>query len=352
MITLDNFKHGFMVECDKCKVLQDKRLSMRGGKWIPMKSSKYRVGFHISQLLSPLITREEIEQKKADFSESKFKNEVMGEFYSGAGIPLEEREVIARCAEPYKHLAFEGAIRAPQQTFIGIDWGGRNEQKDKGAYTVFTALSRDGKTGKYKLEYAERIMYKDINKQIKYCIDLITLYNGVSVVVDLGFGQHQCNELQKYFQNRVKGCMYFTNLKNKMKYDKDTWTLSVDRNGYLEDIIEIVKRGNFIIPYKHPDKVNWYVKQMCNTELRYKEHKGNVSREYEKLTRYAPNDALHSLCYSYIASAIHLGEGGFGNPGNNSSFNQSMPAPILTSFNGRPQRIGGPSVNPIYRGSR
>ncbi len=349
VITLDNFKTGRIIECPKCRKLQDKREAIAGGKWIPTKHHNSRAGFHVSQLLAPLITREEIEQRRSDYSEQKFKNEVMGEFYSGAGVPLDEREVIQKCAEPYKNMYLETMVRAPKQTFMGIDWGGRNEQKDKGAYTVCTVLSKEN--GKYKLEHTERLINPDIDKQLEHIINCIALFNSVSVVCDLGFGNVQTQRLQKYYQNRVKGAMYFDNIKNRMKYDKDTWTLSLDRNAWLEDLIDFIKKGNLVIPYKEPNKVNWFVKQICNTELRYRQHKGNVSRAYEKLDRYAPNDALHSLNYAYIASVLHLGETGLGTSAGNLNFGLGMPTPIVTSFAGRPTRPGGPTMNPLFRGN-
>ncbi len=195
-ITLENFKTGFMVECPQCKLLQDKRVIMKNGKWIPSKHSNERAGFHVSQLLSPNITREQIASRQNDYSEQKFKNEVMGEFYSGAGKPLQEADVVARCAEPYKKMFLSSMIAAPFETYMGLDWGSRNDQKDKGAYTVVTIISKD-KAGRYKLEYTERLMNPDIDKQVQYISDLIRLYNSTSVVADWGFGMYQIQKLQQ-----------------------------------------------------------------------------------------------------------------------------------------------------------
>ena len=345
-ITLENFKHGFMVECPKCKLLSDKRIIMQNGKWIPTRFNTERVGFHVSQLLSPRITREQIALRQSEYSEARFKNEVLGEFYSGAGKPLEESEVVARCAEPYKKLSLSKMVSPPKQTFMGLDWGGRNDQKDKGAYTVMTIISKDPSSGRYLLEHTERLMNPDTEKQVSYISDMIRLYNCSSIVADYGFGQYQCQKLQKSYQNKVKSCFYSTNIKNKLKYDSDTWMLSVDRNAFLEDLVEIIKRGNLMIPYDKPDKVNWFIKQICNTELKYTDRTGNITRSYEKFEKDKPNDSLHSLNYAYIASYVQLGEGGLG-PGVGSSMNLGLPKAISTTFSGKPNRIGGPSNSPM-----
>ncbi len=348
VITLDNFKTEFMVECPKCKKLNDKRIIMKDGKWIPTVSGTKRVGFHVSQLLSPAITREQIALRQSEYSDARFRNEVLGEFYSGAGAPLTEREVAERCGEPYKAMDFSSMIQMPDQTFMGLDWGGRNDKKDKGAYTVVTIISKNQKAGKYKLEYTERLTDPDLEKQVSYIINLIRIFNSTSVVADWGFGQYQCQKLQKAYQSRVKSCFYSTNIKNKLKYDTDTWMLSVDRNSFLEDIIEIVKRGNLVIPFKYPYKSDWFIKQICNTELIYSSKQGNISRSYEKRDRYAPNDALHSLNYAYIASYVQLGEGGLGPGAGNNAINLGLPKVQTMSFNGKPTRLGNPTNTPVF----
>ncbi len=346
-ITLDNFvggHDGFQVECPSCKERQDKRAAMRNGQWIPTKKGEFRVGFHVSQLLSPRVKRNDITKRQSEYSEARFKNEVLGEFYSGAGAPLEYSEVVARCAEPYSKRELSPMIVPPKQTFMGLDWGGRNEIKDKGAYTVVTIISKD--KDKYNLEYTERIMTSDIDRQVQYITELIRLYNCVNVVADSGFGQYQCQKLQKIHADKVKACWYSNNIKNKIKYDKDTWILSIDRSAWLEELIEIVKRGNLCIPWAKPYKVDWFIKHMCNTELRYSNKNGNVTREYEKLNTQDPNDGLHSLNYAYIASVVHLGESGLGSsPVGN--YGQGLPKPVGTSFTGKPSK-GFPNNFPAF----
>ena len=349
-ITMENLKYGFMVECPKCHHVQDKRLAISKGKWIPTVDTKrcQRVGFHVSQLLSPNITKEQILQRQAEYSDARFKNEVLGEFYSGAGVPLEYSEVVARCAEPYRNRDFATNIVSPTQTYMGLDWGGRSNTKDKGAYTVVTILNKQ-QDGKYFVEYAERILTPDLEKQVLYISDLARLYNCVSIVADWGFGQYQVQKLQSMFQNKVKSCFYSTNIKNKLKYDEQTWMLSIDRNSWLEELIDVVKRGQLAIPWLKPNKMEWFIKQICNTELRYSDKTGNISRSYEKLDASQPNDAFHSLNYAYIASVVHLGSTGLGANVPTANLGQGMARPITMSFSGKRQSPNSNVMPNIHR---
>jgi hypothetical protein len=336
MITLDTFVHGYMVRCPKCHKENDKRKSNVEGKWIPTKAvgKDGRVGFHISQLIHPNISREDITRKQKEYSEARFKNEVMGEFYTGAALPLTEKEIIDRCCVPYKELSMPHMIVPPKETFMGIDWGGRSDVNDKGAFTVVTIISKQG--DQYKVERVERVTYPDYGKQVRYISDLIKLYNCVSVVADIGAGQVQCQMLQNEHGDKVKSCYYAANLQKKLSYKDDIWMLSVDRDGFLEEIIDIITKGNLIIPWKDPNKADWFIRHLCNTEVQTYTRTGNYKRKFEKLNKSKPNDGLHSLNYAYIASIVHLGENVFGRNAITSQYQQDLPKMIGASFNGRP----------------
>ena len=70
-------------------------------------------------------------------------------------------------------LGFVTQIFPPEETFMGIDWGGRNESNDRGAFTVVTIISKS--RGMYKVEFAAKITYNDHIRQVNYIKDLIKL---------------------------------------------------------------------------------------------------------------------------------------------------------------------------------
>jgi DNA-directed RNA polymerase subunit RPC12/RpoP len=342
MITLDNFIHGDIVKCPNCGQEQRKIDCNRRGQWIATKQligKEGRAGYHISQLIHPNIQREAITRHQVEWTDAKFKNEVLGEFFTGGALPLNERDVIQRCCEPYKDFEFASMIIPPNKTFMGIDWGGRNEGNDRGANTVVTVISKAG--DKYKVEKTVRLMDSDYIKQVSRVKELIRLYNSVAVVADIGYGQVQCQMLQNEYGYLVKSCYYSPNLKSRLSYNEEMGMVSVDRNSFLEEIIDIINRGQLIIPWKDAKNTEWFIKHLCNTELKLSNRTGNVYRNFEKLNDRDPNDGLHSLNYAYIASYMHLGTGGNGSSYTSSSVKQTLNGSmVLANFNGKPFEFG------------
>jgi len=333
-ITMDNFIHDDIVKCIFCGQEQTKIDANKRGIWIPTRSigKEGRVGYHISQLIHPNIKKERILRQKVEYSEGQFKNEVLGEFFTGGSLPVNERDFIQRCCEPYKEFEFPSMIIPPNQTFMGVDWGGRNESNEKGAYTVATIISKQ--RDKYKVERTELILTSDYQKQVQRVKDLIKLYNVVSAVVDIGFGQVQAQMLQQEYGPLVKSCYYAPNSKAKLSYNEENWMLTIDRNAFLEEIIDIINRGQLMVPWRKP--VEWFVKHICNTEIKLSHRTGNVFRSYEKNDSKRPNDALHSLNYAYIASIMHLGTGALGRTSVTAKHQQDLKGQmILSNFSGK-----------------
>ena len=330
-----------MVECPSCKELQDKRVSIRRGKWIPTKDPKtsIRTGFHISQLLSPVITREAIAKSQAEYSEARFRNEVLGEFYTGAGVPLDYATVVSKCCEPNKSKYFLAYLFPPEVTYMGIDWGGRSDEKDRGSYTVVTIIRKVNNN--YEVVFTERLTQPTFAEQLKRIENLAGQYNSISIVADLGFGGMQIQELQRIFKDRAKSCFYTVNVKNRIAYNKDSWMLSVDRDSFLEELVQIITSGRLQIPWKNPDRCDWFVQHICNTAVDIRINAGNVRRKYDKLDKSKPNDGFHSLNYAYLASITHLGQSGFGEHSVPARVGTGIPAPIGANFTGKPSGSPG-----------
>jgi hypothetical protein len=349
-ITMDNSLHSDVVKCTHCGCEQRKKDANKNGKWIATRplTSTGRVGYHISQLIHPEIRIEDILRRKAEYSDSKFKNEVLGEFFTGGARPIDKRDFIERCCMPYRDQDFPYMVAAPQETFMGIDWGSRNELNDSGAFTVVTIIGKNRITDKYEVKFTEKLTSPEYLKQVARIKELITLYNCVSIVADSGYGQVQCQILQSEYGPRVKSAYYAPNSKNKLSYNEETWMITIDRNAFIEEIIDIINRGNLVFPWRSAAKNEWFIDQVCNVEIKLTQKTGNVFKSYEKVDTREPNDALHSLNYAYIASIMHLGQGALSRTAATSKNQQSITGMMLgANFNGRPAKQSRSSM-PLF----
>ena len=69
------------VRCPECGKEQEKLEASKEGKWVPMRNPEkaWRVGYHFTQLINPLIETAQLIRWKAEYSPAKFSMEVLGE---------------------------------------------------------------------------------------------------------------------------------------------------------------------------------------------------------------------------------------------------------------------------------
>lgn len=309
-LTIDNFIHGFMVECLHCHELQDKRKAMMGGKWIATRTQGdilYR-GYFLNQLYIPHYTRESIDRKKKDYAREPqtFANEVMGEFWSGATYGLSFNDVYNHCVEVHGARATQRSFAThifptEKRTYMGIDWGGKIEGK-KGvggqSFTVITIVSKEP-DGKIMLEYTERVDQEGLTYLIDRVRYLWRTYSITECVADIGYGHVEVQELQKIFGDKVKSCYFSAQVKATYKYNRDLYMITVNRDRVIEEVIEGIKANSFIFPYADPQKVEWAMQHVCSMIVSSKTIGGTVRRVFEKGNK--PNDFLMTLIYAYIA---------------------------------------------------
>jgi len=289
-ITLDNFKHGFMVTCDFCGTLQDKRLAIARGEWIPRKvdeSVEYR-GYHINQLLVPIITREAIARKEPPKKTRRsFLNEVLGEFYSGTDVSLTIADIIKYLTtKPDSSLMKIRNFINDKFTYMGIDLGGRlagEEDSGEGGYSVIVILSEDATTGQLIIEYCYKMETNDVDAQLQTISDLIKRYNCIEVGIDFGFGGHiYVNKLQKDWGERIKSIFSSTYLKVPYKYERDKNMITIDKHVVLEYFFDELEDYTYILPYSEPEKVEWLAEHISGVEIQTKVVGGIIRKTFVK----------------------------------------------------------------------
>jgi len=128
----------------------------------------------------------------------------LGEFTGSLARPLNPQAIIDIIYEEgWNHLDFEATVAPPDETVMGIDWGGHSADRPRGAYTVVVIVKPIVIPGmakkKFQIVYAKALTHNEYMKQVREISSLIKVYNCQQIVADQGYGHVQIQELQKEF---------------------------------------------------------------------------------------------------------------------------------------------------------
>ena len=347
-ITMQNCVKLTLIQCPKCSHVQEKRDAIKKGEWKPTAKDPEKtayVGFHLSQLMHPNITIEDILRKQKDYGERRFKNEVLGEFTGSMDRTLSPQDIIDIIEQEKWNTSefhYPPSMNPPEHTVMGIDWGGHSEERQRGSYSA-VVIVKPINYAKYQIVFTKKLMSSDYKAQVDEIISLAIKFNCQQIVADQGFGHVQIQMLQKELgTNRVAACMYQSNLKAQYKYDSDTNMASVDRDYALEELLLEIKNKQWIIPLKsssqfaadpeeaESDEYEWLIHHICNIEIVDVIRGGNPRKSFQKTNR--PCDGLHALNYARLALII---KGHIIKQQSMISLNTGFTRPLLARFDRR-----------------
>lgn len=228
-------------------------------------------GWHIDQYASPLHDDAKIEFKRQKYTEKKFKNEVLAEFYTPENDLLSDNHV--EDAFDYDEGFARKRTYEDSDVLVGVDWGGGSGQDASDTVIVvgekvpMAADSDAEKDGDVAEDY--RIILRDIsfidpdlNKQdeLEEVEDRIRDFEADRVAVDEGYGAKQREDLQNGNSiwnsdgyDQVCGIIY-GNIKDKdePKFSESNSTDSsyctVARTHMIENMVSDFKAGRITIP--------------------------------------------------------------------------------------------------------
>jgi hypothetical protein len=167
---MDIWVSGHTIKCPLCSFEQHKIEAIERGKWVPSKDpdSCKLVGFHINQLYIPYFTKENIlnlmPENNPLQTERIFKNEVIGEFYSGAGLPITRAEIYEKCRDSERSFA-RSISPKEKSVYLGVDWGGKDDLSEDSAgqsYSCVVILS-SSPDGILRVEHAHKLRKQDFD---------------------------------------------------------------------------------------------------------------------------------------------------------------------------------------------
>ena len=330
---MDIWVSGHTIRCPLCSFEQHKIEAIERGKWVPSKDpeSCKLVGFHINQLYIPYFTKENIlnlmPENNPLQTERIFKNEVIGEFYSGAGLPITRAEIYEKCRDSDRSFA-RSISPKERPVYLGVDWGGKDDLSEDSAgqsYSCVVILS-SGPDGVLRVEHAHKLRKQDFDYKKETIHEMYKRFGVKQGVSDWFFGQDVVHDLQRHYSQRFLGAQGSGNLLKPLKFRDDELIISYNKDLMVEEIFDMFRKGKIRFPWKSFEYVEWLIDHCTSMDCVIKTVGGQPVKTYVKGP--TPNDGLMALMYAYMAYKFDLTNGFTIKPGINNNQQQYL-RPVL-----------------------
>ena len=295
-----------IVKCPSCGCEQEKIQAVERGKWLPTPGREDAdcVGFHFNQLFIPTFTKEVILKEKPENnpvnSEMTFDNEVLGEFHSGAGMPISREEIYQLCRDPDRQMS-RHIPKGSKVVYLGCDWGGKPDIdgiKRGQSFSCGVILSVNNNE-RFDIEFAKKLKVIDIHGKMSFVDNMFRLYGLRSAAGDIGFAEDVTTELKKAYGDRYKSVRSTGMISGGIKYDKDLLEIIIDKDKLIGEMFELLRKGRFRFPWASYEAVSWLVSHCCSMESKIVTRSGQLHQTYTKGK--VQNDGFMALMYAYIA---------------------------------------------------
>ena len=302
------------VQCPLCGTKQKKVEAIEHGRWVGSKDPDdcEFVGFHINQLYIPYFTKENIEKLMPENNPAQteriWKNEVVGEFYSGAGSPLTKAEIYDKCRDPDRY--FSKKINPRDKTvYLGVDWGGKvDDPNSRGgqSYSCVVVLSAQP-DGTLLVEHAHKLRKNNFSFKKDTIKEMYRRFGVQRGVSDWFFGQDVVHDLQSVYRERFLGAQGSGSLIKPMKYREDELIISYNKNLLIDELFDLFRKGKIRFPWKSYEHLEWLIDHCTSMESKVRITGGQPIKAFVKGS--GPNDGLMALMYAYMAYKFDLTKG-------------------------------------------
>lgn len=323
--------HGMIVKCPHCGKEQNKLEAAERGKWVSLKDPDdpdcKMIGFHINQLYMPMFTREDIENEMPGIhpinTERTFMNEVVGEFFQGDSSPITPEEIRENCAEPRKFSARITPIRDskdPQIVVLGIDYGARSDleqlanpdsAKERGqSYSTAVILSATG-PGLLQIEYATKFKKNDMEYKKGLIEQMMRQYSVNLAIGDIGFSQDFSTMLHNIHGDKYLVSRAHPRVNGHQKFTMDAFPkeLVFERDYYIGELYEKMKKGMIKFPFGDYEKIAWLIDHCCSMEIKPSISRMGGDPQIHYVKGGTPNDGFMALLNAYLAYKFIITKG-------------------------------------------
>lgn len=317
--------HGFIVKCTHCGFEQDKRDAAERGKWIGLKGDDetLMIGFHLNQLYMPDFPKEKIMAEKPGThpinTERAYQNEVLGEFFQGDSSPITPEEIRDKCGDVGRKMKARIMPGEEQIVVLGIDYGARsdmeqlanpNKSKTQGqSYSTGVILTAKG-PNLLSIEFATKFKRNDVESKKGIIDNIMRQYSVQLAIGDIGFSQDFSTILHTAYGDRYLVSRASNKINNKIKFNEEIFPKEIlfERDFYIGELFELMKKGQVKFPFGDYEKIAWLVSHCSSMDI-----KPSISRYGDPTVHYVkgstPNDGLMALLNAYIAYKFILTNG-------------------------------------------
>ncbi len=342
--------HGMIVKCTHCGHEQNKLDAQERGKWVALKDPAEcdMVGFHINQLYMPMFTREDIEKEKPGKhpvnTERVYQNEVLGEFYQGDASPISPDEIRQFCADFERK--FSPRIIPPkgltqQLVVLGIDYGARSdleqladpERVKPGGQSYSTAVVLMTKGQQLSIEFATKFKRNDVESKKGIIDQLMRQYSIQLAVGDIGYSNDFSQMLHNTYGDRYLVSRAHNKVNDHVKFNVDAFPkeITFERDFYISEMFEMMKKGTIRFPYGDYEKIAWLIDHCSSMEL-----KPSISKYGDHTVHYVkggtPNDGFMALLNAYLAYKFLITRGFTNNNPMNSTVKNLNKPMVLSGY--------------------
>jgi hypothetical protein len=323
--------HGKIVKCPKCGHEQDKLAAQERGKWVAFKNENDpdcdMIGFHINQLYMPMFTREDIEKERPGNhpinTERVFMNEVLGEFFQGDASPITPEEIKEFCADIGRKFTprIVPATGINQQlVMLGIDYGARADLeqlanpdriKSQGqSYSTAVVLQTKG-PGLLSIEFCTKFKRNDPESKKGIIDQLMRQYSIQLAVGDIGYSNDFSYTLHQAYGDRYLVSRAHNKVNEHVKFNPDAYPKEIifERDFYIGELYEKMKKGMIRFPYGEYEKLAWFIDHCSSMELKPSVSKMGGDPTIHYVKGGSPNDGFMALLNAYIAYKFLISRG-------------------------------------------
>lgn len=315
--------HGYIVKCPHCGHEQNKLEAAERGKWVALKNPDdddcEMIGFHINQLYMPMFTREAIEKEKPGKhpinTERVFMNEVLGEFFQGDSSPITAEEISQLCGDRERKFSprivpTQGLIQ--QFAILGIDYGARSDleqlaQPDKithrgQSYSTAVVLLSKG-PGLLSIEYAKKFTKNDPEYKKGLIDQIIRQYNIQLAIGDIGYSNDFSYTLHQMYGDKYIVSRAHAAVNDHVKFRPDTFPkeLIFERDHYIGELYEQMKKGMIRFPFGDYERIGWLVEHCASMEIKPSISRTGADPSVHYVKGGTPNDGFMALLNAYLA---------------------------------------------------